>query len=242
MIVTSGGIGGNHDLVRAQLADRAARHPRRRRWSPASPRTSTAGCSRSPRTPAASVINRDRMWHYTEGIQNWDPIWPNHGIRILPGPSSLWLDATGERLPGAVPARASTPSARSKQILRDRLRLLLVRAHPEDHREGVRALRLGAEPRPHRQGHQAAAQARSGQGAPGPVEAFKQHGEDFVVADNLADLVAGMNEIAGARRSITEQSQRADRRPRPRSSTTRTPRTPRSPGIRNARATTAATS
>ena len=45
------------------------------------------------------MINPDRMWHYTEGIQNWDPIWPMHGIRILPGPSSLWLDATGNRLP-----------------------------------------------------------------------------------------------------------------------------------------------
>ena len=44
-------------------------------------------------------VNRDRLWHYTEGIQNWDPIWPMHGIRILPGPSSLWFDATGKRLP-----------------------------------------------------------------------------------------------------------------------------------------------
>ena len=47
----------------------------------------------------ASVVNRDRMWHYTEGVKNWDPVWANHGIRILPGPSSLWLDATGRRLP-----------------------------------------------------------------------------------------------------------------------------------------------
>ena len=53
----------------------------------------------------AEVINPDRMWHYIEGIRNWDPIWDNHGIRILPGPSSLWLDAAGERLPGAVPPR-----------------------------------------------------------------------------------------------------------------------------------------
>src|SRR5204862_320763 len=30
-------------------------------------------------------------------------------------------------------------------------------------------------------------------GAPGPVEAFKAKGVDFVVRDNLADLVAGMN-------------------------------------------------
>ena len=47
----------------------------------------------------ASLINEDRMWHYTEGVRNWDPIWPGHGIRILPGPSSMWFDARGSRLP-----------------------------------------------------------------------------------------------------------------------------------------------
>ena len=31
-----------------------------------------------------NLINADRMWHYTEGVKNWDPIWPAHGIRILP--------------------------------------------------------------------------------------------------------------------------------------------------------------
>jgi hypothetical protein len=34
-------------------------------------------------------------------------------------------------------------------------------------------------------------------GAPGPVEAFKTHGADFVVRDNLTDLVAGMNALSG---------------------------------------------
>ena len=58
------------------------------------------------------LINPDRMWHYTEGLRNWDPIWENHGIRILPGPSSLWLDARGRRLPGSVLPRASTPRGR----------------------------------------------------------------------------------------------------------------------------------
>ena len=67
---------------------------------------------RSPRPPAAQVINPDRMWHYTEGIRNWDPIWENHGIRILPGPSSLWLDATGQAAARRRTSRASTPSAR----------------------------------------------------------------------------------------------------------------------------------
>ncbi|WP_431790201.1 FAD-binding protein [Kocuria palustris] len=45
------------------------------------------------------LVNRDRMWHSTEGLQNWDPVWPDHAIRILPGPSSVWLDARGRQLP-----------------------------------------------------------------------------------------------------------------------------------------------
>ena len=60
----------------------------------------------------ASVVNRDRMWHYVEGIHNWDPIWPDHAIRIMPGPSSLWLDATGKRLDGCRTSPASTRSGR----------------------------------------------------------------------------------------------------------------------------------
>ena len=34
-------------------------------------------------------------------------------------------------------------------------------------------------------------------GAPEPVEAFKRHGADFIVRDNLDDLVAAMNALSG---------------------------------------------
>ena len=98
VIVTTGGIGGNHDLVRrfwpARLGTAAGKHDHRR-----------ARVRRRPharhrrRRPGARLVNRDRMWHYTEGIRNWDPIWPGHGIRILPAPSSMWFDALGRRLP-----------------------------------------------------------------------------------------------------------------------------------------------
>ena len=53
------------------------------------------------------------MWHYTEGIANHSPVWAEHGIRILPGPSSLWLDATGNGCRYRC-SPASTPSARSR--------------------------------------------------------------------------------------------------------------------------------
>ncbi len=98
MIVASGGIGGNHDLVRPELAEAAGRAAEIA-WSPACPNMSTDARSGITEAAGARLINRDRMWHYVEGIRNWNPIWPRHGIRILPGPSSMWFDATGKRLP-----------------------------------------------------------------------------------------------------------------------------------------------
>ena len=41
------------------------------------------------------------------------------------------------------------------------------------------------------------ARRATNKGAPGPVEAFKTHGVDFIVRDNLADLVTAMNKLAG---------------------------------------------
>ena len=97
MIVTSGGIGGNHDLVRKTWPARLGTPPRTMvAGVPAHVDGRMLGITEAA---GARVINPDRMWHYVEGIRNWDPIWDNHGIRILPGPSSLWLDATGKRLP-----------------------------------------------------------------------------------------------------------------------------------------------
>ncbi|MCB1416898.1 MAG: FAD-binding dehydrogenase, partial [Nitratireductor sp.] len=98
VIVTSGGIGGNFDLVRKNWPVK--------RVGPA-PKNLISGVPRHvdgrmigiTRKAGAAIINEDRMWHYTEGVQNWDPIWPDHAIRILPGPSSLWFDAEGNRFP-----------------------------------------------------------------------------------------------------------------------------------------------
>ncbi len=97
VIVTSGGIGGNHDLVRAQWPARMGEPPKR--MISGVPAHVDGRMLAITETAGGRYVNRDRMWHYTEGIRNWDPIWPMHGIRILPGPSSLWFDATGKRLP-----------------------------------------------------------------------------------------------------------------------------------------------
>ena len=149
VIVTSGGIGGNHDLVRAAWPARLGAPPAHMLSGvPAHVDGRMIGIAEQA---GGAVINRDRMWHYVEGIANWNPVWPLHGIRILPGPSSVWLDATGKRLPPPLYPGSDTLGT-LECLRRTGYDYSWFIALEEDHRQGVRAVGVGAEPRPHRQG------------------------------------------------------------------------------------------
>ncbi len=192
VIVTSGGIGGNHDLVREQWPERMGAAPESLLSGvPAHVDGRMLGIAEAA---GARLINGDRMWHYTEGITNWDPVWADHGIRILPGPSSLWLDATGKRLPaplfpgfdtlGTLEHIASTGHTYSwfiltQKIIEKEFALSGSEQNPDLTGKDVRLLAKRVAP-----------------GAPGPVEAFKNRGSDFVVARTLPDLVAGMQKLS----------------------------------------------
>lgn len=192
VIVTSGGIGGDHDLVRRSWPSRLGVPPKR--MVAGVPAHVDGRMLAITESAGARIINSDRMWHYTEGLRNWDPIWENHGIRVLPGPSSLWLDALGNRMPapffpgfdslGTLGHIMSTGYDYSWFILTQKII------------EKEFAL-SGSEQNPDLTGksiRQVLGRARGG--APGPVEAFKNHGPDFVVAQNLRELVAGMNDLS----------------------------------------------
>ena len=192
-VVTSGGIGGNHDLVREHW-------PRDRLGPPPIHMVSgvpdyvdgqMAGVAKAA---GAGAINEDRMWHYTEGLRNWDPIWPKHGIRILPGPSSMWFDAAGDRLQApCLPGHDTT--ATLKRILatgHDHSWFILTQSIIE--KEFALS---GSEQNPDLTSAKwsAVLRERLGKGATAAVEAFKEHGEDFIVAPDLDTLVAGMNRL-----------------------------------------------
>jgi len=194
VIVCSGGIGGNHELVRRYWPSRMGEPPKHMLCGvPAhvDGRMLDIGAA-----AGANLINRDRMWHYVEGIENWNPIWPMHAIRILPGPSSLWFDATGQRLPG--PLWPGFDTLGTLEHLRrtgyDYSWFIL------DQQIIRREFALsGSEQNPDLTGKswRMVAKRAIGKGAPAPVEAFKQHGRDFVVRDTLEELVKGMNALAG---------------------------------------------
>ncbi|SNY49113.1 FAD-binding dehydrogenase [Paractinoplanes atraurantiacus] len=197
VVVASGGIGANHDLVRQY-------------WPPSlgtPPQTMITGVPAHvdgrmlgiTETAGARLVNRDRMWHYTEGIRNWDPVWPGHGIRILPAPSSMWFDALGRRLPApCLPGYDTMSTLRHLRTTPD------IAAY--DHSWFILTQKIiekefalsGSEQNPDITAGDRWAFLKErifGKGAPAPVEAFKQKGEDFVVASTLEELVAGMNAL-----------------------------------------------
>lgn len=196
VLIATGGIGGNHDKVRRFWPERLGRPPR----------TMVTGVPAYvdgrgldiAEAAGARLVNRDRMWHYVEGLRNWNPIWPGHGIRILPGPSSLWLDALGRRLP--FPALPGNDTLSTLRYLRTTPDLA-----EHDHSWFILTQSIiekefalsGSE----QNGDITSGdwlrvlKTRLGKGASPEVEAFKARGADFVVARDLETLVAGMNAL-----------------------------------------------
>lgn len=195
VIVTSGGIGGNFDLVRANWPVE--------RLGPA-PKTMVAGVPHHvdgrmvaiAQDAGAALINADRMWHYTEGVQNWAPIWPDHGIRILPGPSSMWFDALGERLAAPCMPGFDTLSTLKRILSTGYDYSWFVLTQSIIKKEFALS---GSEQNPDLTSGKwlNVLKTRRGAGAPPPVEAFKKHGADFIVRDTLPELVSAMNAMTG---------------------------------------------
>ena len=197
VILAGGGMGGNRDMVRSHWPERLG----------TAPATMVAGVPAHvdgrlldiSERAGARHVNKDRMWHYTEGLRNWNPIWPGHGIRILPGPSSMWFDALGRRLPAPF-----LPGYDTLGTLR------YLRTTPDiaeyDHSWFVLTQKIvekefalsGSEQNPDITAKDKKGVLRErvlGKGAPAPVDAFIQRGADFVVAKDIEDLVAKMNTL-----------------------------------------------
>ncbi len=195
VVVASGGIGHNRDAMRAIWPTERV-GPAPEHMICGVPAHVDGRMLDIAEGAGARIVNRDRMWAYTEGIHNWDPIWPDHAIRILPGPSSMWFDAAGQRLTGMSGVPGADSIGAMKQILatgHDYSWFVLTQSIIE--KEFALS---GSEQNPDITGKDLKYLIRSrlAKGAPEPVEKFKQHGVDFVVANTLSELVAGMNRIA----------------------------------------------
>ncbi|MFD4611603.1 FAD-binding dehydrogenase [Streptomyces sp. NPDC058440] len=199
VVVTTGGIGADHGLVRRHWPERLGTPPSR--MVTGVPAYVDGRMLDISEEAGVRLVNRDRMWHYTEGLRNWNPVWPGHGIRILPGPSSLWLDALGRRLPDpCLPGYDTLGTLRHLRTTED--------IAGYDHSWFVLTRRIvekefalsGSEQNPDITARDRKAVLRDrllGKGAPGPVRDFLRHGEDFLIAGTLEQLVEKMNQSTG---------------------------------------------
>ncbi|MDQ0648211.1 putative oxidoreductase [Microbacterium natoriense] len=193
-VIASGGIGGNHDLVRAAWPERLGTPPAH--MLSGVPAYVDGSMQPVAEAAGARLINGDRMWHYVEGITNWDPVWPSHGIRILPGPSSLWLDATGKRLP--VPLFPGFDTLGT---------LAHLRTTGHDHSWFVTSRQIvekefalsGSEQNPDLTGKDVGLllKSRLAKGPTAPVQSFLDEGEDFIVENDLESLLEQMRRHPG---------------------------------------------
>ena len=194
VVVSSGGIGANIELVKENWPSRLGAPPENMVCGV--PAFVDGKMLAIAEKAGARLVNRDRMWHYTEGLKNWNPIWPNHGIRILAGPSSMWFDAEGKRFsapnfPGFDTLSTLEAIGKSgydyswliltEKIIEKEFALSGSEQNPDITNKSIRSVLKRVLP-----------------GPPAPVQAFKENGEDFVVADNLMDLVEGMNKLVGS--------------------------------------------
>ncbi|MGA3311152.1 MAG: FAD-binding dehydrogenase [Xanthobacteraceae bacterium] len=199
VIVASGGIGADHELVRQNWPQRLGAPPRR--MITGVPDHVDGRMLAITEAAGGTIINRDRMWHYVEGIKNWNPIWTAHAIRIVPGPSSLWLDARGKRLPAPL-----YPGFDTLGTLRhiaesgyDYSWFILTRKIIE--KEFALS---GSEQNPDFTGKSwLQVLGRATKGVPAPVKAFMDKGEDFIVERDLARLVERMNALVGGEPLLT---------------------------------------
>ncbi|MGW3340280.1 FAD-binding dehydrogenase [Streptomyces sp. NPDC001009] len=199
VVLTTGGIGADHDIVRRYWPERLGTPPAD--MVTGVPAYVDGRMLDISAEAGVRLVNRDRMWHYTEGLANWDPVWPGHGIRVLPGPSSIWLDARGRRLPDpCLPGYDTLSTLRHLRTTEDIAEF--------DHSWFVLTRKIvekefalsGSEQNPDITAKDRKAVLRDrvlGKGAPAPVQAFLDKGEDFVTADTLEELVGRMNGLTG---------------------------------------------
>ncbi|HYK98776.1 MAG TPA: FAD-binding dehydrogenase [Candidatus Acidoferrales bacterium] len=192
VVVASGGVGGDHDVVRRLWPARLGAPPVH--MLSGVPDHVDGRMIEIARASGARAINLDRMWHYPEGVTNYAPIWSRHGIRILAGPSALWLDATGRRLPeplfpgfdalGALEQVARSGHEHSwfvmdSAVFGREMALSGSEQNPDLTGKSIRMVLQRALPR-----------------AVKPVEQFGKRGADFVFATDARGLAAKMSALA----------------------------------------------
>jgi predicted oxidoreductase len=94
-VIAAGGIAGDLDRVRAIL---------RKQWGEAPEPLLNGSMPEADgklldlaQSLGAKVTHLEKMWNYAAGVRHWNPIFPNHGLSLVPAKSPLWVNYEGRR-------------------------------------------------------------------------------------------------------------------------------------------------
>jgi hypothetical protein len=131
-----------------------------------------------------------RMWNYAAGVRHWRPRKPDHGISLVPPRGALWLDECGARFDppllagldtSAQVARIARAGGVSWQILNRKIAIRELAASGAEFNPSLRDRRPLAFLRDMLFGNRWL------------VDTLLRRCPDFIVANSLPELVAGMN-------------------------------------------------
>jgi uncharacterized protein len=169
VVIAAGGIAGSHDKVRAVWPRAQWGEPPESMLNGSIPEADGQLLDRAEEL-GANITHLEKMWNYAAGVRHWAPLFPNHGLSLVPAKSPLWVNYQGRRFvdPPLVGAYDTlmlgaefNPAVRDKKLLAFIVRLL------------------------------------KGNGE--QVEEFIDHCPDFVTAGTVAELADKMNALTGTK-------------------------------------------
>jgi hypothetical protein len=146
----------------------------------------------------ANVTHLERMWNDAAGVRHWAPLFPNHGLRLVPAKSPLWVNFQGRRFvdPPLVGSYDSLllvdricreKKKYSWQVMNRKIANKEFAVSGSEFNEAVRDKK------------RVALVLRLLQGNGEQVQEFIDHCPDFVTGGSVAELADKMNALAGTK-------------------------------------------
>jgi predicted oxidoreductase len=196
VVIAAGGIAGDHDKVRQVW-------PRDQWGEPPEPMLNGSILEADGKLLdraeelGANITHLEKMWNYAAGVRHWEPLFPNHGLSLVPAKSPLWVNYQGRRFVDPPLVGAYDTLLLVERICREKKKYSWqVMNRKIANKEFAVS---GAEFNPAvRDKKMLAFIARLLRGNGEQVQEFIDHCPDFVTAGSVAELAGKMNALAGS--------------------------------------------
>jgi hypothetical protein len=195
VVIAAGGIAGDHDKVREVWPRDQWGEPPEPMLNGSIPEADGKLLDRAEEL-GANITHLEKMWNYAAGVRHWEPMFPNHGLSLVPAKSPLWVNYQGRRFVDPPLVGAFDTLLLVDRICREQKKYSWqVMNRKIANKEFAVS---GAEFNPAvRDKKMLAFILRLLQGNGEQVQEFIDHCPDFVTGETVAELADKMNALAG---------------------------------------------